>query len=103
MIDRELLELAAKAAGFEINVAKGGGCWINDGSRIWPKWNPLTDNGNALSLAVALKLDIAIGDTVQVSWVDSTSFVQWVEEPYPEVRRAIVRAAAEIGIGKSLS
>lgn len=95
MDDKELLEMAAKAAGLEVSVAKGGGCWRNDGSKIWPKWHPLDDDGDALRLAMSLKLDIAIDDYVQVSWWKPDGCLQWVNENC--CRRAIVRAAAEIG------
>ena len=74
MNDRELLELAAKAAGIKIDKSEtnGGGRgntgfdllgnavldWHNDKT-----WNPLTDDGDALRLAVRLsiKLDFAPG------------------------------------------
>ncbi len=85
MDDRELLGLAAKAAGDLV-----------DGP-IGPVWNPLNDDGDALRLATKLRLDIAIGEVVQVSWIDEDNSFQWVEEPAGVVRRAIVRAAAEIG------
>ena len=49
MTDRELLERAAKAAGYEY--AKHGGYIVVDG--IPGNWNPLTDDGDALRLAVA--------------------------------------------------
>ena len=52
--DRELLELAAKAAGYEY--AKHGGYIVVDG--IPGNWNPLTDDGDALRLAVKLRLSI---------------------------------------------
>ena len=62
MNDRELLELAAKAAGLEIHKQiqakrdssidpEAAGLFIANGS-TW--WNPLTDDGDALRLAVKL-------------------------------------------------
>ena len=51
MTDRELLELAAKAAGIKTSLHKEtDSLWI-DGPRVW---NPLTDDGDALRLAVKL-------------------------------------------------
>ena len=100
--DRELLELAAKAAGIKIiNVGFSGGPNLAGTMKMW---NPLTDDGDALRLAVKLELDIlrfpAFGD-VQVCSQDgvadeaeSTSIC-----PYAATRRAIVRAAAAIGEG----
>lgn len=90
MTDRELLEMAAKAVG----------------RPVWA-WNPLDDDGDALRLAVKLNLDITFG------WQDSDTAVfvnaDWDGAPaevmhefldrdaYAATRRAIVRAAAEIG------
>ena len=98
MSDRELLEYAAKAAGIEIEwtspyVATG------DFAQV-PNWNPLTDDGDALRLAVKLELAIYHRDYyVQVLHRDH----RWeFELPVKDAReaatrRAIVRAAAEIG------
>ena len=55
MTDKELLELAAKAAGYEAR-------WFGDvfcrDTKLepypWRGWNPLTDDGDALRLAVKL-------------------------------------------------
>lgn len=89
MEDRELLELAAKASGNTVYSA-GGLC-----VRPVMHWNPLEDDGDALRLAVKLKLDIAIDDYAQVSWWSEPGSLHWVNENC--CRRAIVRAAAEIG------
>ena len=65
-------------------------------------WNPLTDDGDALRLVVKLKLDIEIYST-STHVYDDTSEKSFEEEhngdPYAATRRAIVRAAAEIGKG----
>ena len=88
MTDRELLELAAKAAGYvELQFdSKIDGLTDYEG---WI-WNPLTDDGDALWLAVKLKL---LGG----NYFDSCQFE--TGDPYAATRRAIVRAAAEIGKG----
>ena len=95
--DRDLLIFAAKAAGIEINWFK----W----ERQTNQWNPLTDDGDALRLAAKLRLDIgrpfAEAQFVCV-WVDHLN--DWIEEPEDKDpcaahRRAITRAAAEIGKG----
>jgi hypothetical protein len=81
MTKQKLLELAAKAAGLE--EAK---------LRIeFNQWNPLEDDGDALRLAVKLGIDIA---KAQVDYWDKHS-----NDPYAATRRAITRAAAEIGKG----
>lgn len=95
MKDHELLEFAAKAAGFEVSVNDIGGCWRNDGSRIWPKWNPLDNDGDALRLAVKLDLSLfRLGSypAAQVRTDDGETFFSDTC-----IRRAIVSAAAEIG------
>lgn len=101
MTDRELLELAAKAAGYEY--AKFGGYIVVDG--IPGNWNPLTDDGDALRLAVKLQLGISIPPVVD-GRIDVVTFygpiISIVEYPQNDdrdaaTRRAIVRAAAEVG------
>ena len=56
--DLELLELAAKAAGiFEmLEWFEKENCFVKDNV----VWNPLTDDGDALRLAVKLKLALDI-------------------------------------------
>ena len=98
MTDRELLERAAKAAGYEY--AKHGGYIVVDG--IPGNWNPLTDDGDALRLAVKLKLKVYQGDLVAI--VHPRMSHAYIAEEYERngdhyaaTRRAIVHAAAEIG------
>ena len=96
MTDRELLELAAKAAG--IDVAFDNPQW----GRFWVTgdvlWNPLTDDGDALRLAVTCGLVVdcsrpSAGEPYKqhAIWLDETMSNAEL------TRRAIVRAAAEIG------
>ena len=85
MNDRELLELAAKAAGIEEGI--GGAFWTEFGV-----FDPLTDDGDALRLAV--KLDI---DYYHYMKLNSDILDSYENDPYTATRRAIVRAAAEIG------
>lgn len=66
MTDRELLELAAKAAGSDVFELDGG--WVQkigkeiDGLERWVgRWNPLEDDGDALRLAVKLEMQICQG------------------------------------------
>lgn len=92
--DRELLELAAKAAGYEY--AKHGGYIVVFG--IPGNWNPLSDDGDALRLAVKLEIDLWFG----CGGLSAHGLVMDIEEDYGRdtyaaTRRAIVRAAAEIG------
>ncbi len=97
--DRELLELAAKAAGIEGDYMRyWGDSGINTGDPDNGLWNPLEDDGHALRLACKLKLNIAQGDfSASVSdedEIDDAAFVRSDEERTAVVRRLIVRAAA---------
>ena len=111
MTDRELLELAAKAA--EINTiiwtesprsnGQTAGCiWNGVGHGDTAElWNPLTDDGDALRLAVKLKLKVYQGDLVAI--VHPRMSHAYIAEEYERngdhyaaTRRAIVHAAAEI-------
>lgn len=97
--DRELLELAAKAAGYKYH--SPAGYIVVDG--IPGNWNPLEDDGDALRLAVKLNMDICYEScpdgalvTVVGAWDGAPEPVQEIfERNGPRaVRRAIVRAAA---------
>ena len=98
MDDRELLELAAKAVGHAIDPIDA----MHE-PEDWACWNPLTDDGDALRLAVCLKMDIhpdidgcyaetSVND--QAIWASEFAHDGDVQTA---TRRAIVRAAAEIG------
>lgn len=112
MTDRELLKLAAKAAGIEImpmeidNVTKqGDNRFIGSLTKAdqWPRgwFNPLTDDGDALRLVVKLGLMIDYATETEVGV--GNGFGDFYEksgiDPYAATRRAIVRAAAAIGKG----
>jgi len=110
-LDKELLELAAKAAGIEGEWSRWhqsyGDLWVeglNTGGPIL--WNPLTDDGDALRLAVKLGLliDATRGIFAGVRYSSENGYDVWLYEPlnndpYAATRRAIVRAASEIGRG----
>jgi hypothetical protein len=102
MTDRELLELAAKAAGIT-------GVWDSYANVFVPThgrltWSPLTDDGDALRLAVKLRFDICTEDNDGPTHINVWPFgggsgcsEAGDTDPYAATRRAIVRAAAEIG------
>lgn len=107
MTDKELLELAAKAAGFpgaKYQDMKGWGevryglsCGIWDDS-MDEYWNPLESDADAIRLAAKLRISIDFNDCC--AW--SRGVFGLVQEfwggDYPDCyRNAIVRAAAEIG------
>jgi hypothetical protein len=103
MTDRELLERAAKAAG--MNVLSHDKPWPDDAAGWFfnehgqrggmhnterpQSWNPITDDGDALRLAVKLGLYIEGKFTAHQ---EVKEFVELGE--LAAVRRAIVRAAA---------
>ena len=102
--DRELLELAAKAAG----ISKQWDGSLVDKLNPGKVWSPLTDDGDAFRLLATLGLGIVFGqyapcdiysvyinepeggDTLSVGVIGDN-------ESSGVVRRAIVRAAAVIG------
>ena len=101
MTDKELLELAAKAAGYEypdFNSVNGSAFWVP----MYGFWNPLTDDGDAMRLAVKLGLALVVGNVNDYIAVQSERLPEVIhsdktDDPYAATRRAIVRAAAEIG------
>ncbi len=106
MTDRELLELAAKAAGFtdaEWAAEQASICTVQAGKGFQPFWNPLRDDGDALRLAVKLEMLVDAMDGRVIVGTNSPEVVIDFkidgDDPYAATRRAIVRAAAEIGKG----
>jgi hypothetical protein len=103
MTDRELLEAAAKAAGVEHGADRlDCGLSLSRPPRHLPKWNPLTDDGDALRLAVKLRLRICT-ETADGShvYVSHDVLRGGLTEPHGDdvcaaTRRAIVRAAAMV-------
>jgi len=118
MNDRELLEAAAKAAGHRIVE------WAKDGNGVdvaiifggegWGRerpWQPLLENqmadadGDALRLAIVCRLTVCTDGDATV-WrnhdpdgVFVTQSVRECGDKHAATRRAITRAAAEIGKG----
>ena len=103
--DRELLELAAKAAGIRAlvaptNAAKHSSiyCWIN---KTRKSWNPLTDDGDALRLAVRLRINLEFGPS-HVYAINTKAQAFYADEESEGLlenatRNVIVRAAASMG------
>lgn len=107
MTDRELLELAAKAAGINASwndqdaaeyEAQHEGMWL-EGERSPDNsafWNPLTDDGDRYRLLKALDLAIDFESKVVIYTIG----VRICEESFRDDgddARAVLRAAAEIG------
>ena len=101
MTDRELLELAAKAAGVALrDLDDRYDGWEDIPVLIRRGWNPLADDGEALRLAVKLDIPISSESANGTTWIcrGKLQVMQpHKDDPYAATRRAIVRAAAEIG------
>lgn len=109
MTDTELMLLAAKAAGIRLE-------WIGDialdCTNLKPgkpaskgkMWWPLVDDGDALRLAVKLRLQVTPGTynsdeftVYRAGYAECHEHVHYQQDQCAATRRAIVRAAAEIG------
>ena len=120
MTDRELLEFAAKAAGYAVvgpapkYIAQGCNEWaliVRNSKGGDSVFDPLTYNGDALRLAVKLGIEIhpdtEVMETITAFMVGNCGFntrEEWGtlrdgsdNDTYAATRRAITRAAAEIG------
>jgi hypothetical protein len=85
--DDELLALAAKGGGIDTS----------------KPWNPLTNSGDALELAVRLGLRLTLpkykgfGTTADPQNGSTAGCTAFRDDPMQQTREAIVLAAAEIG------
>lgn len=110
---RELLELAAKAAGMSPPYDEHGifTSWIGDPVRgHW--WNPLSDDGDSFRLSCALRIEVCHSNELdRSSWVSAERWgysgvqtpIVITEKVGEESQRSeiaryvVIRAAAEIG------
>lgn len=92
MTDRELLEAAARAAGYVIHGFYEDGTPELDVGTVW---NPLTDDGDALRLAVKLGMHVCPGVAKDAD--GNLALSDATDDVYAATRNAIVMAAAEIG------
>lgn len=99
------MEKAARAAGYSVrwhaNSYYGRTMEIMETEEGGPPWNPLTDDGDALRLAVALEMDVMQRRSDPEVWVQAP-MLPTVREAFgadrqAATRRAIVRAAAALG------
>lgn len=101
MTDREMLELAAKAAGYPLGIFECG--FFIAGQEPLREWNPLRSDGDAVRLATIL--GIAVYHHMTTDEVEATLYGcdepisrEWRStDPDAATRRVIVRAAAAIG------
>lgn len=111
MTDRELLEAAARAEGIDVYESTDGTIQnrpilvFSAGGRMGTmpyeiEWNPLRDDDQAFRLAVKLRLEFEWWKNgVSVKREDQPPMpIEYVgDDPCAATRRAVVRAAAEIG------
>lgn len=105
--DRELIELAAKATGLQCEWLEGWRGPVIGHGMASKSWLPLEDDGDALRLAVKLgtlhkAFVLGIAAEMGVAAGNSLEGGEEIQEPFggdanAATRRAIVRAAAEIG------
>lgn len=98
MTDREMLELAAKAGRYNV-FGWNGECFLkkHDNGNLC-QWNPIDDDGDAFRLAVKCGIDVFGDGKYRRAEIDNWNCAEpSIPDPYAATRRAIVRAAAEIG------
>lgn len=110
--DLDLLKLAAKGAGYEINFEEPVGTEVayyphgyDDDGDVIAWWNPLHNDGDALRLLVALpgfkyRRDRVAAHVDFPARVDGcVGVIEWHDrnDPQTATRRAIVRAYAQVG------
>jgi hypothetical protein len=106
MTDRDLLEAAAKAAGFTRWFWECGSLIVGE-ITAEDVWNPLSDDGDALRLEVKLRITVTWSGSYVLSGFERTAprAARLIQEDIAThkgdemaaTRRAIVRTAAAIG------
>ena len=103
MDDIELLEMAAKAAGYQVEWVKNSGCLYRCEEEVGrEQFDSLDDDGDALRLAADIGLDImwlTSQQSVCASRRGIGEIIGWLDDSgrAGALRRAITVAAAKIG------
>jgi len=109
MTDREMLEMAAKAAGYavewhEVVVSRRGRFGLiehtkKEGFRLnFQRWDPLTDDGDALRLAVRLHMQVSVTkESCRAETLPCLGVRVNDSDENLATRRAVVMAAAAVG------
>ena len=104
--DRELLELAAKAAGLELAYCESWGCMAKELSDSYGRyydnktcWNPINNSSDTLALEVSLRF-ATFFDPESEKWAVgellSEGKIHWLAS-HTDRKRATTLAAAEYG------
>lgn len=103
---RELLELAAKAAGYEIDSAFDDCPLIFSAEEPPRDWDPANDDGDSKRLAVRLRIRVTLGpDALTAEWADDgeayichgASYADHDGNADDAWRWAVLQVAAQIG------
>lgn len=103
MNDHELLRLSAKAMGFDLEYRRGSDAfYYDDPDSGREQWHPLSDDGQAVRLAVVLQLSITWFTNLHYVSVDRRGVgenIGWVDDDSRggALRQAITVVAAKIG------
>ncbi|CAH0316303.1 hypothetical protein SRABI89_05050 [Pseudomonas koreensis] len=100
MSENELLRLSAKAIGFELEYRRGSDAfYYDDPDSGREQWDPLSDDGQALRLAIKLGICIVFMEECDSVVAEHSAHGAMIVEAMDDygTRRAIVRVAAEIG------
>lgn len=103
MTDHELLQLSAKAMGYELEYRRGSDAFYYDDPESGrEQWQPLSDDVQALRLAVVLQLSVLWFTNLQYVMVERRGFgenIGWTddEDRCGALRQAITVVAAKIG------
>src|SRR5438874_2941900 len=102
MTDREMLELAARAAGILYTISPHGNLMAHrhPAGGEMRVWNPLSDDGDALRLATKLRIDILYRDQgviVKGEAQQLSGFYPYGDDIQATLRRAVVTEASVIG------
>lgn len=97
MTDQELLELAAKAAGYCLGEGSQGYRTFRCKGGV--EWNPKDDDGDSFRLACDCFIDIQFGSGYVLAAGPQGNAVEELKgnDRRPATRMAVLRAAAEIG------
>ena len=97
MTDKEMVELAAKAARLP-ECGWMGPAFVYVKNNEFVDWNPLEDDGDAFRLSATMEFDLNLGQCGTIVYMKRGHTVEEYDEAdyMRAARRAIVRAAAKL-------